>query len=200
MNCLSNKCTYLYPRNNRDTIGIQQSIKNKIRYKSNPSGDAINLSKLSFSSDAFKLLNKNLKFVHTLKKYNKKQLDTYAENSFCFIKLQAHFKDNNPKSNTDQENLPFQIKNKQKWTPKDIHHNVSTFIALVRNYLNVEKGKKKKMKNPKQNSVYPKGNKKEWKNFPKETILLLPMQTKVVLVIMHVGKYINGANCQLSDK
>ena len=75
MNCISNKCTYLYPRNNGDTIGTQQSIKNKIRYKSDQSGDAINLSKLSFSSDAFKLLNKNLKFVHTLKKYNKKQLE-----------------------------------------------------------------------------------------------------------------------------
>ena len=52
-------------------------------------------------------------------------------------------KDINPKSNTDQENLPpFQIKNKQKWTPKEIHHNVSTFIDLVQSDLNKEKKKK----------------------------------------------------------
>ena len=34
------------------------------------------------------------------------------------------------KSNTDQENLPFQIKRKQKWTSKDTHHKASTFIDL----------------------------------------------------------------------
>ena len=85
----------------------------------------------TFYLDTFKLLNKNLNFVPTPKKYNKKQLDNDAENLFCQIKLRAHFKDINPKSNTDQENLPFQIKNKQKWTPKDTHHNISTFIDLL---------------------------------------------------------------------
>ena len=59
----------------------------KIRYKSNPSGNVINLSKHSFSSDTFKLLNKNLNFVPTPKNYNNKQLDTDAENFFCLIKL-----------------------------------------------------------------------------------------------------------------
>ena len=33
------------------------------------------------------------------KKYNKKQLDTDAKNFFHLIKLRAHFKDINPKSN-----------------------------------------------------------------------------------------------------
>ena len=54
----------------------------------------------------------------TPKKYNKKQLDNDAENFFRLIKLQAHFKDINPKSNTEQENLPFQIENRQKRTPR----------------------------------------------------------------------------------
>ena len=40
---------------------------------------------------------------------------------------------------TDQENLPFQIKDKQKWTPKYTNHNVSTFIDLIQNDLNEEK-------------------------------------------------------------
>ena len=51
--------------------------------------------------------------------------------SFALSLLRAHFKGINLKSNTDQENLPFQIKNRQKWTPKDTHLNVSTFIDLV---------------------------------------------------------------------
>ena len=113
-------------------MGIQRAIKSKIRYKSDPSGHVKNLSKNSFSLDTFKLLN----FVPTPKKYNNKQLDNDAENFFCLIKLRGHFKDINPKSNTDQENLPFEIKNKQKWTPKDTHHNISTSIDLVLNDLN----------------------------------------------------------------
>ena len=87
-----------------------------------------------------------LNFVPTPKKYIEMQLDTGAENLFCLIKLRAHFKNINPKLNTDQWNLPFKIKNKQKWTPKDTQHNVSAFIHLVQNDLNKEKTKKKEEK------------------------------------------------------
>ena len=69
----NNKRTNLYPTDNGNAIGIQRVIKSKTRFKSDPSGHVINLSKYSFSLDAFKLLNKNLNFVPTLKKYNKKQ-------------------------------------------------------------------------------------------------------------------------------
>ena len=78
-------------------------------------------------------------FVPTPKKYYKKQLDTYVKNIFCLIKLRAQFKDIETKLKADQENLPFQIKDKQKWTPKYTNHNVSTFIDLIQNDLNEEK-------------------------------------------------------------
>ena len=52
----------------------------------------------------------------------------------------------NPKPNIDQGNLLFQIKNKQKWTPKDTHHNVSTFMDYVQNDLSEEKTEKDKKK------------------------------------------------------
>ena len=52
----------------------------------------------------------------------------------------------NPKPNIDQRNLLFQIKNKQKWTPKDTHHNVSTFMDYVQNDLSEEKTEKDKKK------------------------------------------------------
>ena len=99
------KCTYLYPTNNGNTIDIQRAIKNKIRCKSHPSGNVVNLSKHSFSSYTLKLLNKNLNFVHTLKKYNKNQLDTDVENSVCLIRLRAQFEDIDQKLNTDQEKI-----------------------------------------------------------------------------------------------
>ena len=101
---------YLPLSNKGTTSGIRRAIKSKIRYKPDPSGNFITLSKHSFSLDTFKLLNENLNLVPTPKKYNKKQLDTDAENFFHLIKLRAHFKDINPKSNIDQGNLHFQIK------------------------------------------------------------------------------------------
>ena len=90
----------------------------------------------------------HLNFVPSPKKYNKKQLDTNTEHFFSLIILRAHFKDINPKSNIDQGNLPFKIKNKQKWTPNYSHQNVSTFTDLVQNDLNKEKTKKRKTQNP----------------------------------------------------
>ena len=94
------------------------------------------------SSNNLKLLNKNLNSVPTLKKYSKKQPDTDAENFFRLISLWAHFKGIDPTLNADQEHLLLQIKNKQKWTPKGTHHNVSAFIDLVKNCLNEEKNEK----------------------------------------------------------
>ena len=105
--------------------------------------------------------------VPSPKNYNKKQLNNDAENFFRLIKLRAHFKDINPKSNIDQGNLPLQIKNKQKRTPKDTHHNVSTIIDLIQNDLNKQKANK--MKNPKPN--LSKGEQKQWKSLQKERIL-----------------------------
>ena len=132
-----------------ETLSILQAIKNKVTYKSDPSGKVINLWKHSFSSDNFTLLNKNLNFEPTPKKYKEKQLHTDAENFFYLIKQSVHFQDIDPKSNTDQENLLFQIKNKQKSTLK------STFIDLVKHDINKEKKKKWKTPNP----IYSKVNK-----------------------------------------
>ena len=149
-----NKCTYLYPTNNGNTISILQAIKNKVAYESDPSGNVINLWKHSLSSDTFTLLNKNLDSVPTTKKYKKKQLYTDAENFFCLIKQWVHFQDIDPQSNTDQQNLLFQIKNKQKWTLKHTHHNLRTFIDLVKNDIKTKKKRKKERnEKPKTQSI-----------------------------------------------
>ena len=147
-----NKCTYLYPTNNGNTISILQAIKNKVAYESDPSGNVINLWKHSLSSDTFTLLNKNLDSVPTTKKYKKKQLYTDAENFFCLIKHWVHFQDIGPKPNTDQQNLLFQIKDKQKWTLKHTHHNLRSFIDLFKNDIKTKK-KKERNEKPKTQSI-----------------------------------------------
>ena len=101
------------------------------------------------------------------------------------------------KSNTDQESLPFQIKNRQKWTPKDTHQNVSTFIDLVQKDVNKEK--KKKMKNPKPSLSKREQNAME--ELTKRKDIIIPKADKGgSVVIMDVEKYINEANRQLSNK
>ena len=91
----NNKCTYLYPTNSGNAIGIQQAIKSKIRYNSDPSGLVINLSKHSFSSETFQIKNKQ--------KWTR--LDTYR-NVSTFIDLvqndlnkEKKWKIQNPKPN-----------------------------------------------------------------------------------------------------
>ena len=59
---------------------IDTNLTHQNRYKSDPSGNLINLSDQSFSSDSFKLLNKNLYFIPTARKYIKKKLDSDAAN------------------------------------------------------------------------------------------------------------------------
>ena len=59
---------------------FSQTIENALRRKSDPSGNVVNLSKHSFSSDTYKLLNGNLNFVHTSKRYT--QLSSDLQNFF----------------------------------------------------------------------------------------------------------------------
>ena len=70
--------------------------------------------------DTYKLLNKNLNFIPTSKRYNKNQLSSDLQNFFRLIKLRAHFKDETCIATVNQPNeqVPFKIKNKEKWTQK----------------------------------------------------------------------------------
>ena len=54
------------------------------------------------------------------------------------IKLRAHLKDETCITTINQPNeqVTFKMKNKEKWTPKEAHHTVSTCIDLVENDIN----------------------------------------------------------------
>ena len=77
--------------------------------------------------------------MSTSKRYNKNQLSSDLQNFFRLIKLRAHFKDETCITTINQPNeqVPFKIKNKEIWTPKETHHTMSTYIDLVENYINV---------------------------------------------------------------
>ena len=94
------------------------------------------------SLKTYRLLNKNLNFVPTPKQYRQKQLDTNTENFFRLVKLRGHFKDANEAQTSDQLYQPFKAKNKTKWTPKETHHTLKTFINLVQHDINEIKIKK----------------------------------------------------------
>ena len=93
---------------------LQRTVISALRYKSDPSGNVINLPKHSFSYDTNKLLHKNLKVITTSNRYNKNQLSSDLQNFFWLIKLRAHFKDETCITTVNQPNeqITFKIKNK----------------------------------------------------------------------------------------
>ena len=69
---------------------------------------------------------------------------------FGMIKLKAHLKENNKTTASSDLNLlePFKIKSKQKWTPKETHHTINTFIGLPRDDIDNVKTRKTKNSKP----------------------------------------------------
>ena len=102
----------LFLANNANTFKLQGSITNALRYKSDQSANVVNLSKYQFSFNRYKLLNRNLNFIATSKRYNKNQLQNFV----WLIKLRAHFNDVTCITTMNQPNQqePFKIKNKEK--------------------------------------------------------------------------------------
>ena len=71
------------------------------------------------------------------KRYIKNQLSSDLQNFSQLIKLRAHFKDETYIATINQPNeqLPFKMKNKEKWTPKETHH-LRTYKVLAENDIN----------------------------------------------------------------
>ena len=159
----------------------------------------VNLSKHSLSFHVYKLVNKNPNFISTTKRYNKNQLPSDTQNFFCPIKLQAHFKDETCIATVNQPNeqVPFKIKNKEKWTPKETHHTVSAYIYLMENDISaLIKQPTKKLKS---NLTYKEHTAMEELAKRKDLIITNADKGRAV-VIMDTVSYIKEHNQQLSDK
>ena len=66
-------------------------------------------------------------------------MSAYLQNFCLLIKVRDHFKDETCITTINQANrqVPFKIKNKDKWVPKETHHTVSTYIDPAENYITV---------------------------------------------------------------
>ena len=81
-------------------------------------------------------MNQNLDFVPAPKDYNKNELNLDIQEFFCLIKLKAHFKENNKPTASSEYNRAFQIKNKQKWTPKETGHTIDILFNFIETHIN----------------------------------------------------------------
>ena len=121
-----------------------------------------------------------------------------SQNSFRLIKLRAHFKDEICITTINQlnEQVPLKIKNKEKWTPKETHHTVSTYIDFVENHINalMEQSTKKL----KSNLTFKEHTAME--ELAKRKYVIITNDDKVgVVVIIDTNSYIEEVNQALFD-
>ena len=158
----------------------------------------VNLSKHSLSFHVYKLVNKNLNFISTLKRYNKNQLPSDTQNFFCPIKLQAHFKDETciATVNRPNEQAPFKIKRKEQMDPRETHQTVRTYFLVENDIKALMKQPTKKLKS---NLTYKEHTAMEELAKRKDLIITNVDKGRAV-VIMDTVSYIKEPNQQLSDK
>ena len=155
----------------------------------------INLSRLSFSLNTYKLLNKNLNFVPTQKRYDKKQLDQDLQNFYRLIKLKGYFKDSSEQQYEKNEATLFKQQNRN-WTPHRNHHSIETFIDIVQK--DIDKMKQENLIEVKHNLT--KGEQLALDELSKRDDILITNADKGgAVVILDTEKYIKEAERQLND-
>ena len=95
-NCLQNRkpnrknrnagCNFIHRGSNVNLFQLRRKIEESIKFKSDPEGNAVNLTIFVSQKVNVKLLNKNLDFTPTLKVYNKNKLDSNLNNFSRLIK------------------------------------------------------------------------------------------------------------------
>ena len=116
---------------------MRRTIESSTGLQSDPAGNVINLSNKYFTKDVYKILNKNLSFVPTIKKFNKKLLDEEINDLYRRIKLKAHIRDNLKVSELTEEEI-FKKPTNKKWAPNKNHHTIEIFIGATKNGIKYE--------------------------------------------------------------
>ena len=103
----------IHRTNNGNISKLWRKVEKSTKFQSDPIGNVMNLSKYKFSKATYRLLNKNLNFVPTQKKYNRNEFENDIENFYRRIKLTAHFGTHKTKQiKTEEETFkPNQTKN-----------------------------------------------------------------------------------------
>ena len=118
----TNYSNQLHRTNYDNVIKIRRTIENSTGLQSDPAGNIINLRKKKFTKDLYKILNKNLIFVPTVKKFAKKILDEEVNGFYRRIKLKAHFRYNTKVKEKTEEDI-FKKPTNKKWAPNENHYN-----------------------------------------------------------------------------
>ena len=114
------------------------------------------LSNKTFTKDVYKLLNKNLNSVPTLKTFDKKTLSKEINDFYRCIKLKVHFKDTATHQHLTKDETFKKPSSKSCIPPKNPHMVKTTFIEATNDDINAEV---KKIKRPKVLEAFWKGTK-----------------------------------------
>ena len=183
-------------RRNHENFGnLRKTIEKSIKHQSDPNGNIINLTKLSFTKAEYKLLSKNLNFIPTPKVYNKNELDTDLNDFFRRIILKAYFKDT-PNNKNDEESRLFEQNKNKKWTPSNDHHTINTYVEAVKKDIKQSKTVTPRKLRPN----LSKDEKVALKDLSKRDDIIITNAGKGgAVVIMDVNDYIREAKRQLCD-
>ena len=114
------KRSQIHSKSYGNIVSLRKTISRAARYRDDPDGNVINLSKHSFTKIQFKVLHKNLNFCPTPGYYNKKEVKTDIKNFERKIKLKSFFElkkqDKPNKNNNTSSDIP-NIKAKSIWEP-----------------------------------------------------------------------------------
>ena len=121
----------VYSKNYGNIVSLRKTISRTARYRDDPYGNVINLSKHSFIKKQFEVLKKNLNFCPTPGYYNKKEIKTDIKNFERKIKLKSFFELKNQnklnKNNSVSSDIP-NIKPKSTQEPLKSHQTINAFI------------------------------------------------------------------------
>ena len=172
-NCLQNRkpnrknrnagCNFIHRRSDVNLFQLRRKIEESIRFKSDPEGNAVNLTAFLSQKVNVKLLNKNLDFTTTLKVYNKNKLDNNLNNLSRLIKLiiKHNSKTQLVSKNPDSKKITFKANKNKEWVPDKNHYIIMTLLKLLKEILYVLKFSN--LNNHIQTSIKVKG--KQLKNY-----------------------------------
>ena len=141
---------------------LRRKIEESIKFKSDPEGNAVNLTIFVSQKVNVKLLNKNLDFTPTLKVYNKNKLDSNLNNLSRLIKLIIK---HNSKTKLVRiltaKKITFKAQKNKEWVQDKNHYILMPLLKLLKEILYVLKFSN--LNNHIQTSIKVKG--KQLKNY-----------------------------------
>ena len=178
---------------------LRRKIEESIRSKSDPEGNAVNLTAFLSQKVNVKLLNKNLDFTPTLKVYNKNKLDNNLNNLSRLIKLiiKHNSKTQLVSKDPDSKKITFKANKNEEWVPDKNHYILMPLLKFLKEILYVLKFSN--LNNHIQTSI--KVKEKQLKNYSKGKISSLLTMVKEELLLLWTQKnFIKEAERQLNGE